>query len=438
MKRSFLQLNSSPAFAPSCIFAWLSLSFLVLALRPGLVHGQEQTVTPPVPAPEYQPAPPAPEWQPPAPASHAAPGIFAAAPLLQSDPAASPFRYGPLLVRPHLQYRLLHGDGIQFQPGRQLTTTVENLSPGLLLELGSRWRADYTLVRTTYSNSEFADTVDHSALLAGVVGKDAWSLGLNQTYSSTSGPLIETGQPTDQELYGTTVTSAIRLSGQFWLDLQASQTLQFVRQFSDSREWATMDWVHYRFPGELDVAAGAGTGIVKVSEGPDMNFVRAQVRIGWHLGDKLQLDAEAGLEHRRFSDSSRPARDNPILNLSLRYQFLEPTFLTVDASRFVATSYFADQFVEHDKISAGIQQRLLTHFFLDASYAYEKMQFLSAVSNGVGGRDDDIRSVNLRLRTTLLRRVTVAVFYQRTSNASNDPTFAFGSDQVGLEMGVQF
>ena len=109
-----------------------------------------------------------------------------------------PFKYGPVTVRPHLSYRFMYGDGIQPVPTNQQKTVIQEISPGILLELGRHWTVDYTPTIRFYSNKQFRDGVDHAATLTGGLRQDDWSFGLSQNFIYTTAPLAETGSQAEQ------------------------------------------------------------------------------------------------------------------------------------------------------------------------------------------------------------------------------------------------
>lgn len=429
----FVRLRSRRGFGPMLAAVLMLAAVRVLAAADaGPAPTPEIPVVPP-PAPVEPPAPPVPVEQ-----LLPAPGVLAASPVRPLAASRTPWQWGPVSVRPHLSYRGLHGDGIQSRPGQPATTTIETFSPGVQFDAGPRWVADYTLARTLYSNPEFADTVDHAAFIAGTVGREDWKIALRQSYNSTTAPLIETGQPTKQDVAATSIRSDTELGRQLSAEVDLGYTAQFVRAFSDSREWSGGAWLHYAFPLQIDGAAGLGAGRVDVSRGSDMNYTRAEARLASRIGTKLDLELQGGVEHRQFTQAGQRSRNNPTLRASVRYTPVEPTVLAFAATREVATSYFADQFVENSRLGADLEQRFFGHFYLAAAWVWQKARY---VGSGVGiatAREDESHSLNLRLQSAILRRGTVAVFYQRTRNASNQPGFSFTSNQVGLEIGFRF
>src|SRR5436190_2252834 len=84
-----------------------------------------------------------------------------------SGPTPTPFIVGPLRLRPHLLLEFVDADGLQSRPGHPLSSRIETVAPGFLLEFGDRWSFDYTPSWKYYSNREFRDTLDHSLRLSG-------------------------------------------------------------------------------------------------------------------------------------------------------------------------------------------------------------------------------------------------------------------------------
>lgn len=109
-----------------------------------------------------------------------------------------PFQVGPLDLHPHAFYRFLYATGVQSAPGQPHDTISEDVSPGLLVDLGKHWTLDYTPTWTFYSDdqfhgtNEFHNTLDHAATLNGGLAYGDWLLGFNQTYIRSDTPLIVT------------------------------------------------------------------------------------------------------------------------------------------------------------------------------------------------------------------------------------------------------
>jgi hypothetical protein len=304
--------------------------------------------------------------------------------------------------------------------------------------LGDHWNLDYTPTWTFYSNNTFRDTFDQAASLAGGYTSADSSAGFSLSYLSASPVLIETGQQTHQVIYATGLNASRRLGSRTLLDMGLSWTDRSADTFTSSRESSVSAMLHYQFSARVNAAAGLSAGYVNVSAGSDMTDTRPQVQIAWRPTDKVSVDAHGGVENRRFRAGGVSDLNNPFYGAAIRYQPVANTALTLGADRVVAPSYFAGLVTETTSWQAGLEQRLLEHFYLSAGFAQGKNSYIATENGVVAGRDDRYYSFNVRLHTTWLRRGTIAVLYQNTHNTSNLSGFGFDSNQIGLEIGYRF
>jgi hypothetical protein len=356
----------------------------------------------------------------------------------------APFQWGPIDLRPHLLYRIMHGDGIQSIPGRQLSSWIQNVSPGVLLDLGADWNVDYTPTWSYYSNRAFRDTFEQAANLNGQAAYGDLALQFTQTYVESAQALIETGGQTDQKNYATTLSASYRFDPKIWLNMTASQNVQLTnaviptQSLADFREWSTIDFVHYRFSAQLDIGLGGSAGYVAVYPGADMTYTRPQVQLNWQASDKISFKASGGYETRKFRTHDARKLNNPALEGAIQYQPFQYTKLTVGAGRTTSASYFAYEVSKNTRWNVDLEQRLLQRFYLSAGIGRQKNQYLAATSRAVASREDEAYFSHVRLHTSLLRRGTVAIFYQKTRNSTNIEAYRFSSDQVGCEIGYRY
>lgn len=351
---------------------------------------------------------------------------------------------GPVQFRPHLMYRFIYGDGIPAAPGDQVKTAINEFYPGILIALGNYWHLDYTPIARFYSSSRFRDSLDHSVSLTGGTTFEDWTLGLSQSYNSSSQPLIQTGTQTDQENFDTRLNAAYHINTAVSLELGASQAFRLMggnsagEQLTDSRTWSTMDWLNYQFSQAIGAAIGVGFAYDNVSVGTDMTSEQLQGRLTWRPGQKLFVTASAGFEDRQFLDVKAPDALNPIFGVSASYQVFERTSVSLGANRTVSASYFENQITVADSITAGLRQRLFGKLQLDLTGGYSQTTYQIPVRTVRVARQDSSTFFSARLSVPVLRRATLAVFYQQTENSSSDSGFALSSSQGGLEVGYRF
>ena len=96
------------------------------------------------------------------------------APCSVTAPLAAPLesmmQRGALHLHAKAANQFLYATGIHSQPGQSSDTFTHTLSPGIGLELGPHVRLDYAASIRFFSESDFHNTVDHSASLVASVG----------------------------------------------------------------------------------------------------------------------------------------------------------------------------------------------------------------------------------------------------------------------------
>jgi len=90
-----------------------------------------------------------------------------------------PFKLGPITFRPHPYYHFLYNTGIKSSTNSSQRSIIQELSPGMTVDLGRHWTLDYTPTIRFYSNRAFRNSVDHSATLAGAMCYEDWAFHLS-------------------------------------------------------------------------------------------------------------------------------------------------------------------------------------------------------------------------------------------------------------------
>ena len=352
-----------------------------------------------------------------------------------AQPEIPPLKWGPVDVRPHAFYRFLSGDGIPAAGSNHVSTVIQQISPGLLINLGNHWAVDYTPTWSIYSNNQFQDSFDNNVSLNGETTYMDWVLGLSQSYISTSSPLVETGTQTDTQSWLTGLKANYRFNTKMTMDLAVNQNIVSAQDLNSYDEWSTLDWLNYEFWPRLEAGLGAGFGYVNVSSGSDMTYEQFQGRVGWRATDKISFQVRGGLEVRQFLDGGNVL--NPVVGGLIQYQPFEFTKLSATVDRTVAASYFENQVTESIDTVGGLNQRLLGRFYLDLTGGYHTIRYVTS-GTSTSDRTDDYYTFGTRLSCPFLKRGTIAVFYQYSDNSSTAPGFTFTSNQVGFEVGYRF
>ncbi|HZT21338.1 MAG TPA: hypothetical protein VFB55_00355 [Verrucomicrobiae bacterium] len=379
-----------------------------------------------------------------------------------------PFQWGPVILRPHLDYQFLYGNGINASPGQQEDTVVQRLAPGVLFDLGPHWTLDYTPTLNFYSNRRFRDTVDHHVALGwGTAYGNDWFFSAAQNVSLTSDPNVATAAQTDQQNYSTAFNASYLINTKLSLDLGLNQDFNYIGQaqsstnqlqnLTDSRVWSTMDWLNYQFWTRLNAGIGIGGGYVNLAAGSDQTFEQYQARVNWRATDKISFQLSGGLQDQQYLSSSAGDLLTPIFTVLVQYQPFDQTRLSLSASRTVSTSYFQNQTTENTSLAGDLNQRLLGRLYLDLSGGYTHTKYVSSATVGqIGfgtGRSEDSYFFGARLTCPFLKRGTAAVFYQYSDNSSAQSGFvsvyqvgsvssasaySYSSHQVGFEISWRY
>ncbi len=368
------------------------------------------------------------------------------------------FRYGPLWLRPHADYIFMYGTGFQNTPGNQQETILQELSPGILMDLGPHWALDYTPTFQFYSSDKFRDTMNQAVTLTGNVLYEAWTFGLAHNSQWVSMPTAGTGAQTDQTIHNTTLSASRALNSKVSLDLDLNQTITLVSGFEDSYDWSTLDWINYQFLPRLDAGIGVGGGYVlgetdgsanPVAAQPgavnnlDQYYEQVQGRVNWRATQKISFQLNAGLEDREFSTAGAANSLEPVFGAAIQYQPFKATQISLSASRTVASSdyYLAAQETETTIVSVNLNQRLFRDFTVAVGAAYSMTDYSTPsgiTSAALANRTDDQISLTARLSHPFFKRGTWSVFYQYADNSSSQAGYTFESNQSGFEISYSF
>ena len=376
--------------------------------------------------------------------------LSAQSPYIPTGPGLA--RLGPFSVYPHLLYTLSYGNGLEAQPGKNSTTAINTIAPGVLFRMGHHWTMDYTPTLAFYSNPLFRDTTGQSVALYGYTTYRDWTLNLAQSYLDTTQPLVETGTQVEQVLYATALSAIWQMNGKMSLQLSVNQNFRFIEAFNDLHEWTTTDWLNYQFDRQTGVGLGVTGGFDEVSLGSDMPFEQLLGRVIFRPGAKLNLTLIAGGEERQIIHPSAPSFFSPVLNASLQYQALAGTSFGLLASRIVTPAFYGNEINVITSVTAHVRQHLVgkLHFEITGGYTSEPFDSIEAgplpqYFLGVPPRTTlavtrlDTRTyAQFRLVMTFRTRLTASIFYMLNNNASSQAKFNYSGQQAGLELNYRY
>lgn len=365
-----------------------------------------------------------------------------------------PLQLGPVNLHPHVDYQFSYGSGLRSSAGRSENSIVQQVSPGILFNVGDHWTLDYTPTFVFYSSSSFRNVVNQSVNLGWGTAYGDWFFSGSQSASLTSNPNIETSSQSDRNIYSTSLNASYQFNDKMSLDMGAGQTFYYVgngptstnylQNLANSKTWSTMEWLNYQFWPRLNAGVGVGGGYTIQDNSPDAYYEQYQMRINWRATDKISFQLSGGAQVRQYASGGASGLVSPIYNVTIQYQPFEQTRLSVTGSGTVSAASYQSQVSESYGISGDLNQRLLGRLYLDLSGGYTRTKYIATASALSTGRNDDIYRFNARLSCSPLKKTTVSVFYAYSQNSSSQNGFLAGSgygytsNQVGFEIGYRY
>ena len=379
-----------------------------------------------------------------------------------ASPAGGLLRWGPFDFHPYVGYSFLSESGIGSRPGQHNGTTVNTISEGLSVNLGSRWIFNYGASSAFYSGSGYSDETSQFLSLSGSASWKDWLFGLSQAYSQSSEPLVETGAQTSQVGYGTALTASRQLGSRLSFYAGANQMFRFTSKFNNIEEWSGSSGLNYQLFPQLSVGLGVGGGYDVVSQGPNIQFEEIQGVIGFHPGQRFSLNLSGGVEVQQFVGANASAFLTPVYAVSAGYLLSQATVLTLTAARTATPSYFTDLDNVSSIVSLQIQQRLTRKLGLEVAGGFRDTSFIGIepglfLNNYIeyvpiiptaqiqGGeipyidnvslsylapvRSDTTSFVQASLHYAFVERLTASAFYSYNQNSSS---------QVGVQLRYQY
>lgn len=367
--------------------------------------------------------------------------LFPVRPAPTAPQPYEPFRWDQFVIRPHFDYQFVDAYHVLAAPSNQVDTTIQQISPGVLLNLGPHWALDYTATIGIYSNTNFGREFDNGVTLTGQTDYGDWILAFMQTILLTSSPLIEFGGQTQQEYYNTALTGHHKDSQYVSEDLGVYQNIQVFPGdgFEDMRSWSTVDWLNYQPQSHFNIGISPGLGYDNAEYGPDSAFEEAQARVNWRLNNVLSLQLSGGVVETEFlGGQGNGDLFSPIYGAVIQFQPFTSTEISLYGNRSVSPSAFVGQFTETSSLGCSVSQRFLGQFYVSVAGAYSDEKYVASSTDVTAGRTDDYYTFSVHLSHSFLERGQVSLFYQYNSDKSTAAGYTFSGNQFGAEVSYSF
>lgn len=365
--------------------------------------------------------------------------VFAPQPAASAPMPYEPFRWDQFVFRPHADYQFMDAQGILAAPGDRENTTIQQITPGILINLGPDWSLDYTATIGLYSNTNFGTEFDHSITLTGLTVYTDWIFEFLQGVVLSSSPLIETGGPTSEQTYTTAVTGHHEDSQYISEDLGVYQSIQDVGGYEDMRGWSTIDWLNYAPQSHFDVGIGPGLGYNNADFGPDSFFEQLQARLDWRATDKLSFQLNGGIQETEFIGSEAAGNIfSPIYGGTIQYSPFAETQISAYANESLSPSVFVGEYTKNTSFGCTFSQRFFGQFYVNLNGTYGDADYVASAQDVLANRTDHLYGFTVRLSHAVLERGTASIFYEYSTDRSTFAGYTFTSNQYGAEINYSF
>lgn len=349
------------------------------------------------------------------------------------------FQWGPILLKPHFDYRYAEASGLNAtETSRNNDTTIQTFSPGINFLIGEHWTLDYTSRWTYYTESAFEDARDDVLSISGWAQTANWNIGLRHSYQTDSSTLVETGVQTSTKNFNTDLTATTQLSRALGLETSLTTSIRTAEGYSDSRTISTLEWLRYENSQRLNTSFGLGAGYSEIKDGVDSSFQNFLLRATLKLTQKIDLSVNGGVETRQFKIDGSNNLSTPIYSASLKYNPFEQTTLSIDAGRSVGVSIFEESVSESQYWSLNFNQRLLGRYLFSFTNTNRDADYISNTGDHDVERSNEFVSYNYKISTDIFENGKIAIFYHSSNNEGSDDSFAFSSHESGIEISYDF
>jgi Putative beta-barrel porin 2 len=362
-----------------------------------------------------------------------------------------------------LNVRAVYDDNINLSnDANRVSDLYTTIEPAVMLGFGDTdsrienyIRLDYLPAVFLFADHSENNSVQHVARLEGQYRINRLTLNMSQMVQimdgvdvQTQGNLGDLDQQVNLDvagrtrfnIYTTLVHASYYLTGKTFLSGGANYTALDYTSLISSETFSGNFFLNYHYSPKVVVGLGGTAGRNWVDEpNPDQTFEQVNLRMSYQATGKIDFAATAGVEFRQFEGDMRDQYVSPVFEGRLNYTPFDGTKIFLTANRRTLNSaVLAAQNYAVTNITVGMQQRLLTRFFVGVNAGYENADYFSTIGSTAPERDDDYFFVQPSMGVRVTRFWTVGAYYLHRQNSSAFDEFSFHDNQVGFRSSAEF
>lgn len=360
---------------------------------------------------------------------------------------ATPFSFGDIVLRPHVMYSYMDEQGLLYSPGNDRSSIVQNFAPGLLVNWGQDWSANYTPTWIRYSNPAFHGGIDQLADVEAAFNPANWLVQVSQTISITSDPQIETGMQTTERNYNTSISASKALTSELAATASFAQALSSANViYPDSRQWSGTGGLRFQWLPQVTMSANFSAGFFEVVHSTDGYFISPTLGLLIETWDrKLTLNASAGVKRQVFYQRGRISSvDAPTAHLDATLHPYAGTSIELFADTSETFSQLLDDGTRRTDWGIAVNQLLVSHFNLYVSATRAEVSYQNfGYEPGLGSvsleRGDLVNTLSTSLGLVrILKRGTLKAVYEASRDSSSVAGYNYSSREIGAELSYAY
>jgi hypothetical protein len=281
------------------------------------------------------------------------------------------------------------------------------------------------------------NSIEHAASLAARWPMAKLTLGMGESFQSTSGSVTDVGNRVNQQSYSTTLTSHYAWTEKTSFEINGTYNIHDYKNLIGSEDWSDANWINYQIKPKLSLSLGLTLGYNNVQRQPSQTYEESSVRATYIVTGKISVNGSIGGQWRQFGGGV-PQQFGMIFGLGASYLPRDGTFFTLESHRRNDNSaVLAGQNYTTTGLNVSVRQRVFDKLFVILAGGIDQADYTATTTRVVATRKDTYYTGRLGLDYRVSDRWQAGVFYQYRRNNSTGP-FGFDDNQFGVQGSYSF
>ncbi|MDG2125027.1 MAG: outer membrane beta-barrel protein, partial [Verrucomicrobiales bacterium] len=341
--------------------------------------------------------------------------------------------------------RVVYDDNIFLSAREEVADVLYVISPGVSIHLGDAVERARSYLYLNYNPEVvfFQETSEENAVDQNLEVGGAWkgaklSVAATAGYQNLHGTTADVGGRADRQVFYGNVVLSYGWGGKTSIESGFYFEQSDYGDLSDTRESRNESFVDYQLTEKTSLGLGAAFGKLEAIgvEGGGQNFQQLLFRGRSQIGAKLAVHGRIGADFRQSEVGDDVM---PVFGIGVIYEPASGTAVSFNASREVAPSAFeAGEVYTRTAAEMGLEQRIMRRWKVGLEGGVEQLDYEAATEDAEGVREDTGYFVRPSVRYDFREGMRGELFYLLRKSDSNVVEQSYGSNQVGVSLGIDF